>query len=159
VIIPFYAAFRPTFALAGAATAVDGFAEFPGTAKLRASGFTGLATPTIDSWPVRLTVNALAQDTVPGTHEFDWFLSQRSDLAASQYLVTSLYDPIGAGFTFSGTIEIDLVDANVARLLPGLSGDDLVTATSLALICRDVSVYVRRRSDGAYQWCRLYEQT
>jgi hypothetical protein len=53
-------------------------------------------------------------------------------------------------------VEIDIVDANIAALLPGVSGAGLVSAASLAIIFRNVALYVQRRSDKAYQWIALY---
>ena len=153
MIVPNYATMRAAFAAGGAAIAADGHLEFPGTAKLRTGGFTGLATPTIAAYPFTVTCNAGAADSVPGTHEYDWWLSHRTDDVASQYLQIIHNDPLK-----SGTVRIDIVDANVALLLPGLSGADLLTAESQAIIFANCHLYVSRRSDKAYQWIRLVSE-
>lgn len=153
MICPNYATMRAAFAVGGASVAADGHLEFPGTAKLRTGGFTGLATPTIAAYPFTITCNAGAADAVAGTHEYDWFLSQRTDVAASQYLEIIHSDPLK-----SGTVRIDIVDANVALLLPGLTGADLLTDASQAIIFANCHLYVSRRSDKAYQWIRLVSE-
>lgn len=146
MIVQRYQDFRAAFALAGAAISLDGFETWP-TAKLRAAGFSSLATPTITAYPIALTCNAGAADTVPNTHEYDWYLSQRSDVVGGQYFAISMPDP-----SKSGSVSIALQAGNVAKLLPGLSGADLLTTSSLALLFKSVALYVSRRSDKAYQW-------
>ena len=150
MIVPSYAAMRGTFAAAGAVVAADGYLTFPGTAKLRAAGFTGLVTPTITSYPITLTCNAGADDATPGVHEYDWWLSAKVEALASQPVVMTHANPAK-----SGTVSIALNSGNVALLLPGVSGAGLLTASALGLIFRNVHLYVSRRSDRAYQWIRM----
>lgn len=149
MILPNYPTFRDTFG-EGQEVGPDGFLIFPGVGSLRTGGFTGLVTPTIAAYPITITCNGGAADSVLGVHEYDWYLSQRTDIAANQYLTMIHADP-----TKSGTVRIALVDVNVAKLLPGLSGAALLTAASLSTIFRNVHLYVSRRSDRAYQWIRM----
>ncbi len=149
MVIAFYSAFRSIFAVTGAPTADDGMLEFPGTSKLRTGGFTGLETPTITTFPFDVTCNAGAVD---GGAAFDWYLSQRTDMPASQYLTCKQLDG-----TKSGTVTIDTVDANVALLLPGVDPSDYTDDDNLAMILKHCHLYVQRRSDDAYQWIKLYD--
>lgn len=149
MIVPTYSAFRATFGVAGDPLGADGHKVWRSNL-LRAGGFTGFATPTISAYPFALTCNAEAADAVLGVHEYSWYLSQRTDTVASQCLTIEHDVPAK-----SGRVRINIVGANVARILPGLSGADLLTASSLALIFKHVHLYVHRRSDNAYQWIRL----
>ncbi len=146
MIIQRYTDFRAVFALPGAGLDPDGFETLP-VAKLRASGFSGLVAPVISSYPLTLTVNGSAVD---GGFAYDWYLSQRTDDHHVQPLSIAQ-----AGTTRSGTITIDLVAPNVAKLLPGVAGAGLVTPAALALLFKHVGLYVQRRSDKAYQWVSL----
>jgi hypothetical protein len=150
MIIPNYPTFRTVFAPAPGEVGADGYLIFPGTSKLRTGGFTGMVTPTISAYPFAITCNAEASDAVLGVHEFDWYLSQRTDVVANQYLTIEHDVPAK-----SGRVRLNIVNANVAKLLPGLSGAGLLTASSLSTIFRDVHLYVSRRSDRAYQWIRM----
>lgn len=152
-----YQDFRPGFALVGAPIAADGFPEWP-VAKLRSGGFdAGITVPSIESFPFNITVNGYAADATFGVDLFDFYVSQRTDDAPSQYLLIgpAQNDPSGLTFspsnTYSGTISISLVSANVTKLL----GSDTATYTedeNLAKLFKDVHVYVQRRSDKAIQW-------
>lgn len=152
MIVPSYGAFRGIFAAAGAVVAADGHLTFPGTAKLRTGGFTGLVTPTITAYPISITCNAGAADAVAGVHEYDWWLSQRTSTAAVQPLLITHADP-----TKSGTVSININAGPIGVLLPGLSGAGLLTDAALATIFRNVHLYVSRRSDRAYQWIRMVD--
>ena len=180
MILHSYQAFRPIFAVGGAPTDVDAFPVFPGTAKLRTGGFSGSLSilvsgspvaftvgggfPTnsglvFPSFPITLTVNALAADASPGVHAYDWWISQRTPLAAQQYLTVTDYFPgsPSASASYSGSVVIEQASANVAQLLPGHSGGTFTTA-ELTLLLRHVHVYVRRRSDGAFQFAKLFRE-
>jgi hypothetical protein len=174
MILSTYAAFRTAFADTGAPVAHDGFLEWPGEALLRTGGFdgtlaidissvwvafNGIAFPinqTFPSFPITLTCNAGASDTVYGTDEYDWYVSQRTDTAANQYLTVGRDDTPSSSISRSGSITLDYDPTNVARLLPDHSGASF-TSSELPLLLRHVHVYVRRRSDGAFQWTKLYE--
>ena len=168
----------------GMSTYVDGLPEWPGpdsaSSKLRINGFSGSLgiyvsaslvpfelgggfprTLTFPSFPVVLTCNAMAADAAGDQDFYDWYVSQRVDPArynvapGNQYLSVARSD---SGATRrSGTISIDVVDANVARLLPDHVGGSFTTA-ELTLLLRHVHVYVRRRSDGSFQWAKLFRE-
>jgi hypothetical protein len=174
MIVSNYAAFRTTFADVGATTAHDGFLEWPGESLLRTGGFTGtlsirtggvwvpfngVAFPTASTFPdlpFRLSANDGASDSVYGTDEYDWYVSQRTDVAANQYLTISRNDAPASSISRSGSIMIDYDPTNVARLLPDHAGATFTDA-ELTLLLSRVHVYVRRRSDGAFQWTKLYD--
>ena len=147
----FRAAFNP-----GGAVGADGVEVWP-VANVRAGSFGGaiasaaFASHGVVAWPIVLTVNALAQDASPAYDEqYDWYVSQRTDDAASQYLVVS---PVAKS---SGSISIAYDPTNTAKLLPGIAtpSDD----NSIALLFKHVHVYCRRRSDGAIDWVRLADR-
>lgn len=152
MIVPTYAAMRGVFAAPAAVVSADGYLTFPGTAKLRTGGFTGLVTPTISAFATTITCNAGASDAVLGVHEYDWYLSQRTDVAASQCMTIAHGNPAK-----SGTVTITLIEAMVDRLLPGRTDEELLEDDSLAVIFRNVHLYVSRRSDRAYQWIRMVD--
>lgn len=147
MIVQRYSDFRGLFALDGASAAADGLEEWP-VANLRSGGFTGLVTPTITSFPLTITCNGGAID---GGAAFDWYLSQRTDDPARQYLTITHTRP-----TKSGTVTIDINEDRVAALLPDVSGPALFEAGNLGLLMKNVALYVQRRSDKAYQWIKLY---
>ncbi len=147
MILHTYAAFRAQFALPGAAIANDGMEEWP-VAKLRSGGFTGLVTPTITAFPILMTCNSGAVD---GGAAFDWYLSQRTDVAADQYLTITQFDP-----TKSGSILVGITEVNVLKLLPDVDGITIAYPASLTALLKNVHLYVQRRSDQAIQWIKLY---
>lgn len=147
MIIQRYTDFRAVVALPGAPLASDGFEQMP-LANLRSAGFSTLSAPTITVFPFTLTVNASAVD---GGFAYDWYLSQRTDDHDVQALTIT---QVASDKSGSVAIGLDLI--NVAELLPGVTGAGLVTAASLALICKHTALYVQRRSDKAYQWVALY---
>jgi hypothetical protein len=101
-----------------------------------------------------------------GYHLFDWYLSRRQDpgvypvfgfddlqeITETDLAISAFYQEANR----SGTISLTFNVAAVARLLPGVSGADLLTDAALRVIFRNVHLYVRRRSDGAIQWVKLY---
>ncbi len=146
-----YQDFRAGFALVGAPLAVDGFPEWP-YAKLRTGGFANSitfdspsSTVNLYSQVMNITCNDFAADAVAGVDDYDFFVSQRTDVIANQYFTVAVY-----AANRSGSIKLSCVTANTALLLPGLTdyrGDE-----ALKLLFRDVAIYVQRRSDKAYQW-------
>jgi hypothetical protein len=148
-----YQDFRAGFALVGAPIVADGFPEWPYT-EIRAGGFDDGLTiddPTdvnLFTTELNITCNAFASDAVAGVDDFDWFVSQRTDVVASQYFTVSAY-----AANKSGSITLTAVIANTATLLPAATElEDYTGDDSLKLLFRDVAVYVQRRSDKAYQW-------
>jgi len=115
-------------------------------------------------WPLVITCNGGASDATTGTHEYDWYLSQRRDEGRYPALGTTalttwagqLFDVTMPTAAKSGTIAIDIDTTAAGRLLPGLTGSALLTADAFVTLWRHCHLYVRRRSDGAYQWARLY---
>jgi len=143
----------------------DGVEEWPGglagelghTELVRAAGFdTGLLAGFSGTYGDTMVVsaNTLAADAVKGTDEYDWYLSQRSDDVAKQYLYT-VQMPTTATNSYSGTIYIAytaLAQTELDFTTPPLS-----TSVVQALY-RHVHVYCRRRSDGAIQWLDLQNE-
>lgn len=128
----------------------DGFPVWP-VSQLRAGGIPAISgdNPPL-AWPTSYTVDA-SVDPTPHLHRYRWYLSQRTDDPALQYLTLSQPDPLK-----SGIVAVGLNLTNVAKLLPGRSGADLLTPDALTLILANVALYVQRISDGAYTWCQLY---
>lgn len=154
-----YQDFRPGFAEAGAPLVADGFPEWP-YAKLRSGGFSNsfAFSSGANQFPMDVTCNAFAADATLSDDDFDWYVSQRTDLTGNQYFTV---DPFAANK--SGSITIDVVDATVKALIPslvGLNASDLRAALAnqahLKLLFRDVAFYVSRRSDKAYQWISIW---
>lgn len=157
MIYPQYTHFRLGFALGGAAIANDGMPEWPATyVRLAASGFgdtgsTFLGTPTPYSGTAMLiSCNASATDAVPGVDEYDWYLSQRTDVPASQYLET--FPRTFLGNTYSGSIRI--VHTSLAESAFGFT-PTTVNPSHIPLLFRNCHLYVQRRSDNAIQWLDL----
>jgi hypothetical protein len=116
-------------------------------------------------WPLYVTCAAFVQDSVYGVHEYDWYVSQRRDVGrypalgatalvehAAQALLVTMNDP-----SSSSVIAIRPNAAALAVLLPGLAGAELLTASAFATLFRHCHLYARRRSDGAVQWARMYQ--
>jgi hypothetical protein len=133
----------------------------------------GLIGPLIDPakitggdllWPLSITCNSNVADSVTGAHEYDWFVSQRRESgwyipAGESALVYWNLPMLAASYpdaTKSGTIALSPTSDALDDLLPGLAGDDLISADSLRAICWNVQVVVIRRADRAYQWANLY---
>ena len=57
--------------------------------------------------------------------------------------------------TATATDPVNINAGPIGVLLPGLSGAGLLTDAALAVIFRNVHLYVSRRSDRAYQWIRM----
>ncbi len=142
--------------------AKDGSEEFPGlsagqagrTSLVRAGGFTGGfqglgsggAVPFYDGTPLSISVNAFAAD--PGPPQFDWYLSQRTDDPAKQYLaIHQAHDNVD-GTTNSGTVQLGHTALATAEL--AISG--IPSVDQVMQLFRFCDLYCRRRSDGAIQW-------
>lgn len=159
MILSSFTHFRDWFATSPTPVGPDGLPPWP-IAKVRSggfdNGFSGIDRP-IDEFPITLSVNGQVADAVPGIHEYDWYLSQRSDQAARQYFaVAHLFSFIGDAV--SGSIVLSLTDLAVAELAISLPTSPLNT-DRLIQTCKNVHVYVKRRSDGAIQWVDLLKQT
>lgn len=139
----------------------DGLEEFPGlvaaengrTNLVRSGGFTGglvgIPTPYIGA-AFEVTVNATGEDAVFGVDDYDWYMSQRTDDAAVQYL-TIVQRADAGGESFSGTVAIAHT-ANATSVL-GLSTPP--TPQQVTWLFKHVDLYAKRLSDGAIQWRNL----
>ena len=97
--------------------------------------------------------NALAADAVKGTDEYHWYLSQRTDDPAKQYLSIAQKADTAAQ-SFSGSVSIVHTAFAVSDL-------DL-TAATIYLARRELfghcDLYCQRIADGAIQWIRIYNE-
>lgn len=162
MIIPNYTTFRAAFALGGASIDPDGLEEWP-VAKVRSGGFTGgisgIAKP-ITAFPITLSVNAQANDAVAGVHEYDWYVSQRTDDPDRQFFTVTNADV--APNTKSGTIVLSLTGTaadTIGIITPGFDVTDNVNEEHLIILCKYVTIYVQRRSDDAIQLVNLLQAT
>lgn len=149
MIVSNYSTFRALFATT-TTRALDGFELWP-SASLEASGFddgfTGIDTPIL-SFPITISVDGLAN----GAEAYHLWLSQRTEVAADQYLSIAL----ASGK--SGSWTISLTSKCVSDL--GLGGaTSTVTPDQLVEILRNCHVYVQRISDNAIQWVDLLRST
>ena len=138
----------------------DGMPRFPGprdsTNLIRSGGFTGGITGAPFPYlgvAFQVTCNSTADDSVAGTDEYDWYLSQRTDDPAKQYWLALDYNP-GGGNTASGTIS--LVHSALATSELGVVDGPLPAQQYHDLLYK-VALYVRRISDGAIQWLDLHK--
>lgn len=139
----------------------DGVPEYPGAFAssnlVNSGGFTGLSGA-IDGVPYEgveyeITCNSGAADSTKGDDLFDWYLSQRTDVAASQFL--SLTQKAStATQSFSGSVLLNHTSLATTKL--GIAANS-ITAEAFIRLLRHTALYVRRRSDGAIQWVPLLE--
>lgn len=119
-------------------------------------------------WPLEITCNAGAQDSVYGVHEYDWYVALRRDPGrypsasvaggglvefATPAFTVAMPDP-----SSSGRIWLTPNAGAVAQLLPGLSGAQLLTAEAFGVLFKNVLVFASRRLDRAFQWAWLYRR-
>jgi hypothetical protein len=138
---------------------VDALEEWPGpfsqTSDLvRSGGFDGGITGVPQPYALaafHATVNGNAVDGVPGVDEYDWYLSQRTDTVAAQFLSIVPYTLAVAPATHSGTVTIQHTALATTEL--GLASP--ISDAQLRDLFRSTDIYVRRRSDGAIQWMSL----
>lgn len=144
MIITKYRTFRRVFAEPGAQLARDGFPEFP-VALVRANGFENTITVSaLTSFPLDITCNAEAADAVKNVDEYDWFVSQRTDVQANwPFTVTRI--PAGTVESYSGSIRLEPSAATEAEF------PEPFTLAVVEQLWFQVDVYVKRRSDGAIQ--------
>jgi hypothetical protein len=138
----------------------DGQPEYPGatssTNLVRANSFDGGltgSTTTFEGVPVTITANSEAADGTPGSDEYDWYLSQRTDEGASQYFALA-QKPDEAGDTFSGTVILS--HTALATSVFGVAANT-ITVEAFFRLLTNVHLYCRRQSDGAIQWAPLLE--
>jgi hypothetical protein len=116
-----------------------------------ASQLTGASTSYAGT-ALTISINAGAADAAPGVDEADWYVSQRTDTPANQYLAVTQTPPSG-GDTFSGSI--DIVHTTLAETEFGLAVGVRPSPDALINLFRRVAVYGRLRSGGAIKWVDL----
>ena len=117
-------------------------------------------------FPISVTCNAGAVDAVPTVHDFKWAVLMRAEpgkhpvlgspVPQETFISQLIFQVTHANPLASGTIQIALNTGPAALLLPGLSGAALLTADAFQIMCKNVFVYVSRKSDHAFQVYRLY---
>lgn len=134
----------------------DGIETWP-IALLRSGGFNAISNFNIpyDGTAMLLTVNALAQDAVFGVDEYDWYVSQRTDVPANQYLDVQGNINLPPIVSFSGTLR--MIHTTLAETEFGIVSGTNLTPTQTVSLFKDIAVYVRRISDGAIQWVDMLQ--
>ena len=139
----------------------DGVEEFPsefGTTNLvRSGGFSGGISGLPPPWDVvsYVTVNSFTADAAPFVDEYNWYLSQRTDDPALQYLQLNLPLPTyGPPNTYSGTVS--LYHTSFALTDLGVSGPSDFTMTIIRELYKNTALYCQRISDGSIQWVDIY---
>lgn len=145
-----YTDFRAVFATSSTPRANDGLEVYP-AANVRAGGFTGgfsgLTRPL--TFPLTVSCNGLGVDTLVAgppavyIHEYDWYLSQRTEVDADKYLYLESFSD-----SQSGTVILGLTSLASTRY-PTLDED------ALNALFRHCALYVQRRGDKAIQWIDL----
>ena len=140
----------------------DGYEEFPGpfghTNLVRAAGFDGGITGVPQPWTgggFIVTANAHGVDAVKDVDEYHWYLSQRTDDPAKQYVAATRYSFFTLTETRSGSIKIDTTALAVGELgltLPGC------TPTQMVEVFKHCDLYCIRVADGAIQWINLLDE-
>lgn len=102
---------------------------------------------------LEISCNTGAPDAVFGVDDFDWYLSQRTDEQARQYLEIENF-PADGGESFSGFVRI----RNAALADTFAPNAPSITPQVLKRLFRYAHLYVRRRSDGAIQWVDLHRE-
>jgi hypothetical protein len=157
MIVPSYNLFRAMFA-PGASPGPGGWEAWPGSSVIYPPGEAGfnLRLPTdLTPQTVILSVNSTgpgldgADDATPWVDEFDWYVSQRTEIAGQQPLNVRSYNQahLNLSNTKSGTIYLSPLRYVDFSLVP-----PAVRSEDLANVYRDVFVYVRRRSNGHIMW-------
>jgi hypothetical protein len=133
----------------------DGVIECPGAlSHLQLVAPPSALTLTLDvssNFKSTVTWGAGSADAVFGTDEFDWYLSQRTDDLAKQWLLLEQKPSVGTS-SFSGTVVVTPSALAISEF--GLSGANL-TLQQLIYLFRFAHLYVKRRSDGIIQWFDL----
>ena len=98
------------------------------------------------------TINDGEADVIDGADEYDWYLSQRTDILASQYW-SIIQGPGNLNFTFSGSVR--LVHTVLAETEFGIVTAQDPTPQQLINLTKHVDLYVQRRADKAISWVNL----
>ncbi len=142
VIISDYSTFR-MLANPGGSFASDGLPEFD-PSKMRANGFDDGIEVAAVSFPLAISCNGGIPDTSFDVDEYDWYVSQRTNVEENRPFVVSRSDTFDT--SYSGTI---LLEQSVwcADEYP----DPFDLESSVQTLFFGVDIYVIRRSDGAIQ--------
>jgi len=138
--------------------AADGLEVWPAE-QVFASGFVSIvgiyASDSNQLFPHTLSVNALTSDSVKGTDEYEWYLSQRTDDSEGQFLSLTKYDPNPTAQSFSGSAVFDLTALGTDEFEPDDDGN-VSGVDNIKRLYRNVHLYVKRKSDGAILWVNLF---
>jgi hypothetical protein len=115
-------------------------------------GFTGIDKP-YGGTTMTVTCNAGAADAVFGVADYHWYLSQRTDDPASQYL-TCVQKADAGGSSYSGSVEIHRTGLAVTELGIAI----IPTMAQNRELFNYVDLYCKRVSDGSIQWVNLYRE-
>lgn len=150
MIVYNWSTFRNVFAIFPYEYDVSGIEIWP-VDYVRINGFTEITLPVVPSapdemFPLIITANDGAFDAVPFVDEYDWYVSQRTDDLAKQYLSVQRHD--FAEGTKSGSIQI----GDTALADDELGGIDASpSAAQLQRLFNRVTIYCQRRSDKSIQ--------
>lgn len=157
-ILTTYAQFRATFATS-ATIGTDGFLVWPGAEVEPVTGL--MMEPEITSFPHLIQVDD-TQDPSPGVDRYDWYVSQRTDDPAKQYLTVARNDSLPQ--TYSGQVVIGLTALAVSLLfdpddppVPSVAFDPPLTPAQILALFTDVDVYVQDKATNAIQHLKLLE--
>lgn len=122
-----------------------------------ANGFTSNAVPRPFTIPVfKVTVNPTiagdetsgAADAMAGVDEYNWYVSQRTDVVARQHLT------VAQVANHSGTLQFNIT-ANASEMIEGLTVSTVLDELQMHLLYRNVWIYCQRISDDAIQQIEL----
>lgn len=151
MILPTYSAFRTVFAVDPTVLDAAG-APLWTAALLRIGAFaalTGIPRP-VATFPISVTCNGGAAD---GGAAFDWYLSQRTDVVASQYLLLTQLDATHSGSVIIGLTAMAYTTLGISLVTQAVNEDQSTR------LFRDVTLYCQRRSDNSIQLAQLLPTT
>jgi hypothetical protein len=144
MIIENYSTFR-ALANFGGAIGTDGLTEFDPD-RMRADNFDdGIEVVTSPiAFPLELTCNGGDPDTLAGTDEYDWYVSQRTSVVADKPFTISRADDLPTD-SFSGTIAID------ATVATSTEYPDPFDLSTIRVLFFAIDIYAIRKRDFAIQ--------
>jgi hypothetical protein len=152
-IVNNYTSFRSVFTAALAPVSPDGF-KYWYTEYLRLNGFdggiTGMPRPAT-AFPVALTCNGGIDD---GGTLYRWYLSQRTDVLARQYLSIAQTAPLK-----SGSVTISLTALAVSELGLDSPTSQLSEENLISLLTHTWLYVCRYETDQAHQMLDLLKET
>ncbi len=130
--------------------------EFGNTNLVRSGGFTGGFSnidPGMWGLSVLVSVNSAVADAVPFVDEYNWYLSQRTNTPAEQWL--AITSQIVLPNTYSGSVN--LVGTALAMSELGFTSPSDITMNMVRELYKHCHLYCQRITDGAIQWIDLYK--